>query len=706
MSRLTDTRSTSSTNDGGNSAKPVLSWIEIFIGALLALTALAAIHGALIANVPEADFSRATMYQKRAVMLASESDPVRRDSVCIPLSAFGRSVDAQMPTNARIFLMNMVGPEFAGDLGYYYFLTYYLFPREVAISLGDPAHYTLTGMVGRLPRSSDELVEAGYHLALQKTPDGRWNSQMLKPLPENSVANPPKPIRASDGFIAFLLPIAVALAGVRLLRLIFRELDNVLSTGEWLACGLAFGAFLSTQTILGLRLAGLKLEQPLAWAFIIWGAVELGLMIKRGVKQPPKLQTRQFWWLLLLPAAFMAWLLFRLSGLEGLLEFDAIAFWAFKGKLFHELAGNELWTWLKNPALGYAHLDYPLTASLLHSFTYGALGHVNEFVTKFWNQWMLVLLAASVLGASRFPGRRPWVAASAATIIFLLPQTLDFTLKEGGTIPMTFFAATASLQLAIGMTDKNASRLRLGLLLLMAAAMVKFEGMVLIAMWGVLILLDRDSRKALWPPKDVVVPVAVGFACWLPYVVFRLIGPALHPESAWASLLVKNISDVLHIAPMTCIGFISRRFFNNDFASWNAADNQHAVWDGKWTGIGSLVDQSTFGVAWVALAITALLFVKGGAFRWTALRLFLVFIGFGVFVGFVWSATHSEPLSYAGALEGSIGINGGRYLYPVLMSWVLGSIVLLARSTSMSKTDSPPPGQRKQSQARSVHRPH
>jgi len=35
-------------------------------------------------------------------------------------------------------------------------------------------------------------------------------------------------------------------------------------------------------------------------------------------------------------------------------------------------------------------MDYPLLATLLHTFTYGVLGHVDEFVTKFWNQWMLL----------------------------------------------------------------------------------------------------------------------------------------------------------------------------------------------------------------------------------------------------------------------------------------------------------------------------
>jgi hypothetical protein len=408
--------------------------------------------------------------------------------------------------------------------------------------------------------------------------------------------------------------------------------------------------------------------------------VEVVLMFRGAIKQPPKFQQRQIWWLLLLPALLMASVLFRLAGLEGLLEFDAVAFWSFKGKLFHECAGKELWTWLKNPALGYAHLDYPLTASLLHSFTYGAIGHINEFVTKYWNQWMLLLLSLAVLGATGFPAKRPWVGAAAATIIFLLPMTLDFTLKEGGTIPMTFFAATACLQMTIGMADKSASRIRLGLLLVMTTAMVKFEGMVLLAFWSALVLADKHCRAAIWPPKQALLPLGIGLAGWMPYIAFRLAGPVLHPESGWPSLLLNNMDKVAHIAPMTCLGFVSRRFLNNDFVSWTVTDNQHAVWNGKWEGLGSLVDQGTFGIAWVALIMCAILWFRGGSVRWTALRLLLIFLAFGTFIGTVWSATHSDPFSYSGAMDGSAGINGGRYLYPVLMSWVLGTMVLLIRS--------------------------
>jgi len=49
-------------------------------------------------------------------------------------------------------------------------------------------------------------------------------------------------------------------------------------------------------------------------------------------------------------------------------------------------------------------------------------------------------------------------------------------------------------------------------------------------------------------------------------------------------------------------------------------------------------------------------------------------------ISIVWSSTHSVPLDYAGALDGSADNTGGRYLYPVLLSWFVAGAVLLARA--------------------------
>jgi hypothetical protein len=667
-------------------------WLEWLAALAVVLVAAAAVYESFFADPQQSGQGMYSQFQQRATALGNVTDPIQRDSMSIPLSAFGRSMDAQMPTNARVFLAGMLGPENAGGLGYYYFLTYYLFPREVAISLGQPQTYNLAGVAqGRNPTNLDELKQAGYDLVMQLTPDGHVQSRELKPFTPPTTK--PPPIAGSDAVIAFFLPLAVALAGTRVVRLLFKDLENVLSFGELLACGLALGAFFLTQIILALRMAGVRAEQVLGIAVMLWAAVELFFLFRqrRANFFEFKFHVRLFWWLLLVPAGLMLWALFRLAGTEGLSEFDAVAFWAFKAKILYYCSGAELFGWFKNPALAYAHMDYPLLATLLHTLTYGVLGHVDEFVTKFWNQWMLLLLGLAILGAGKFPGgKKPWLLAAVATAVILLPQTLDFTRKEGGTIPMVFFASLSSLQLAIGMAEKNHDRIRLGLLLMMGTAMVKFEGVVLFGFWVILLLLDKDSRTVFWPLTRIGLAGVFGIVGWLPYAFLRLHGTALNAESAWPRQLVENTGTILKILPANLLAFVSRRFLNNDFAAWSAPDNAHAVWTGKWLGLSSFVDQSTLGLGWACLILVLLAWWRGGTVRWTVLRLFLVFLGFAVFLCIVWSSARSNPLNYTQSLAGSESITGGRYLYPAFMAWFVAGFVLLVR-TAPVETISPAP---------------
>jgi hypothetical protein len=229
--------------------------------------------------------------------------------------------------------------------------------------------------------------------------------------------------------------------------------------------------------------------------------------------------------------------------------------------------------------------------------------------------------------------------------------------------------------------------------------MVKFEGIVVLGLWGLILLAGRSSRAQFWPLQRIGWGIVVALLFWLPYAVFRLKGPVAHPESAWLSEFFHNIGTVLQIAPMTWVAFVSRRFFNNEFVVWSAPDNQNAVWDGKWTGLESLVDQATLGIGWLCLFLVVAAWWRGGQVRWTLIRLFLLFLVFASFIAIVWSSARSNPLNYTNSLAGSDRITGGRYLYPVLMSWfVAGTVVLMRSSSGGTKTSPPRNGERRRNQ--------
>ena len=528
------------------------------------------------------------------------------------------------------------------------------------------------------------------NLVLKQTPEGGWQSQVLRPMSPRGPESKPAPISGTDTYIAFLLPLAVALAGSRLVRWLFKDLVGVLTTGEWLASGLAVGIFLLTQLTFGLRIIGARLEQFLGYAIMIWALVELALLIRSWKSfrlQSPQFNINYFWGLLLVPIGLMFWCLFRLAGLEGLQEFDAVAFWMLQAKIMYYTAGKEIWTLANNPAFTYAHFDYPKTVPLLYSFTYGVLGHVNEFVIKFWNQWMLFCLTLAILGAGQFPKKRPWLVASAATIIILLPFTLTFTRNEGGTIPLFFYVALASIQIAIGLADKQEGRLRLGLFLLMGAAMVKLEGAILLGILTLLLLLNKESRTVLWPIKQVALAGLVGLAAWIPYFYYRSHLSTVDPNAMGLRLAIQNWNVTLDIAPMMWVALVSARLLNNDFASWSAPDNQHAIWIGKWSGWESLVDGATLGAGWMCVLAFLLFWLHGHRFRWTALCFFSWFIIYTIPIclEFLAATMRSDQASklvmeYSSALSGANqAITGGRYLSPLLMACLVVISVLLSR---------------------------
>jgi hypothetical protein len=134
--------------------------------------------------------------------------------------------------------------------------------------------------------------------------------------------------------------------------------------------------------------------------------------------------------------------------LLGLVEFDAVMGWALKAKILHGYTGAELVKWFSTPRLALAHLDYPTLVPSLHAATYDSVGHVDEFVTKFWPVWMLLLLLGALASLNR--GRRAWVHGPYYFLLglLLLPATQNYVQMEGATMPMVFFTVLGMIQCA------------------------------------------------------------------------------------------------------------------------------------------------------------------------------------------------------------------------------------------------------------------
>ena len=121
---------------------------------------------------------------QRAALLRQVDDPVRRDAMCIPLSAYSRALDRALDPTARVFLSGMIGKENGGRRGYYFFLRNYLFPRELEISLGRPSVFHNEWTDGTDCDSADVLRTNGFDLFLRFGSDGNIS---IIPLTEKGV---------------------------------------------------------------------------------------------------------------------------------------------------------------------------------------------------------------------------------------------------------------------------------------------------------------------------------------------------------------------------------------------------------------------------------------------------------------------------------------------------------------------------------------
>jgi hypothetical protein len=472
-------------------------------------------------------------------------------------------------------------------------------------------------------------------------------------------------------WVAFLLPPATALAGMRLTRLACGPtLQARHGFGLRFAVGLAVGMLVFSQALLLAVLAGVDASRPLAVLALVWGAVEAALLAPRLADTPLRtpLRPRHLWLLLLGPALYAAWVFGRLSVLEGTLEFDATAFWVFKAKILYLEQGRSFLAWMHQPDLAYAHWDYPLLVPGLYALGYGAMGRVDEFVNKVWPFWMLAALCLGILSLAEIRSRPRPLPILTASVVCFLPASLHFVRQEGGTLPMAFFASLSALLLVTGWLREDDAALSAAVLVLAGGAATKFEGIVFAGCWAA----AWPGLRRKWRSHGRVGrSLAVAILCLLPYVIFRLAGPVPHPESDWWRTGLASPGGTLRRLPQLVLVGVVGRFFSQGFFLWGSVDHDHLQWIGRWNGLRSLVNPELSVLPWLLAAVLAvdLRWVPGHRGVLVALSGSVV----GV-LGVLCLAMACLPMMQADVLlvidYGRDVV--GRYCYPFFLAWFLG----------------------------------
>ncbi|MGA2787219.1 MAG: hypothetical protein ABSF60_06800 [Verrucomicrobiota bacterium] len=569
---------------------------------------------------------------------------------------------------------DMTGPTNLDKIMNYYYVIYYLFPREVGVSVDQPTHLTKDGFLGRTAVSDEEILTNGYDAVIDFPPDETLTLRLLRPLSELPIKEPANPEWFDSHFdliIAFLLPLLTALAGMWLFRFLFPTLTGQIPLLEQLAYGLGLGMMAVAALTLGIKLCG--------WhgyhLVFLTAAVGAGAEIWRHRKAYwtgmtdgcRKLARRPVVIGLLVTGLLVFLILFRLSGLQGIVEYDSVMAWLPKAKIIHLYTGSGLVQWFSNPRLAHAHLDYPTLVPSLHAATFDSLGHVDEFVTKFWPTWMLLFLLGGLVSLNRGGERLFYAPYFALLGILLLPTIQRYVQWEGGTLPMIFFTVLGFMQCAFWLIGKDRARLGLGLTLLFGGAMSHFEGFIFLALVESWLLLVPSAQTSLKPSPRLWRMLVFCSLAALPFACLRVRIPVLHFESGWAGYALHNPGVTLSNCPWIFMILFARLFVNPAFANWGGEDGR-LHWIGRWDGLTSLYNHSTLGLAWLCLLMTIVLWFALPARRRVLVWILAMLVGALASFSLVFSSLYNVT-SLAAVIGYTKDHIAGRYLLPILMAW-------------------------------------
>jgi hypothetical protein len=477
--------------------------------------------------------------------------------------------------------------------------------------------------------------------------------------------------------LAFLLPPATALSGMRIARLILgKKLDEEFKFGLRFALGMCVGMFVFTQGVLLGAVAGMGLNAYLGWTISACALVEVVLLVPKvftGLKKI-RFQIGHLWLLALTPVVLLLWAFGRLNLVDGVHEFDAGAFWLLKARFLYFDHGKQFLNLLHTSNLAYTHMDYPWLVPGLYSLMYGALGGVDEFVIKVWPFWMVVALCSAIFSIGQV-WRRPHPAPILMIVLFCyLPATEQFLGQEGATIPLLFGVSIAALMLVISFIRRSPYALAAGLLALGCCAATKLEGVLYAILWAIPISLY--CWRSGWLKNPSVWKAIVFAACFLlPYGFTRLQKPVLYPEAHWLHDAAATPAGVLHRYPQTLFLGIGGRFFNPIFFDWKSPDKDHLRFVGQWQGRNTFAGPELSLLPWILLLLLGLTFWKKPSHRLALSALLAVIVGQLFALLFIISSLATKQANLNEVIDFT-GVIVGRYFYPFFAACFLGTMAI------------------------------
>jgi hypothetical protein len=294
-------------------------------------------------------------------------------------------------------------------------------------------------------------------------------------------------------------PLAVVLLGLQGLAAI--ELlagVRTLGTGRSLAAALPIGLVAQAVLALPLRLGGVAptLASAAAQAGLLGAAALLAARFRSPAPPAAKTSSRYSAVEAAAAALIVAVLLLVLAtaALEPPAEWDVLAIWGFKAKL---LGGDDWLDRLRDPALAYAHPDYPLAWPFAlasePAFAPGAAAGGGSLL----GAAMLAAAAGAAAALVRPRGRR--AALAAAAVVATLPLAGAQAVRALADLPLATLLLVAAGLLAGRRAGGDSRPLALGAAAAAGLPLVKQEGLALAVAVAIVALLraGRGARRHL-----------------------------------------------------------------------------------------------------------------------------------------------------------------------------------------------------------------